>query len=53
MVIREVVLHEVATDRIIAMWKAFSARRPGDESLLDGELLADVPVGHVLGGGRP
>ncbi len=45
----EVILHDVATDSIIAMWNAFSARRPGDESLLDSELLSDVPVGHVLG----
>ena len=45
----EVVLHDVARDRMVAIWNAFSARKPGDESLLDPELLADVPAGQVLG----
>jgi predicted transcriptional regulator YheO len=45
----EVALHDVATDRLVAVWNPFSARRPGDESLLDPELLADVPPGQVLG----
>jgi D-arginine utilization repressor len=30
----EVVIHEVATDRIVAIWNSFSGRRVGDESLL-------------------
>ena len=45
----EVVLHDVARDRVVAIWNAFSARRPGAESLLDPALLADVPPGQVLG----
>jgi predicted transcriptional regulator YheO len=45
----EVVLHDVALDRMVAIWNAFSARKPGAESLLEPELLADVPPGQVLG----
>ena len=45
----EVALHDVARDRLIAIWNGFSARKPGEESLLDPELLADVPRGQVLG----
>lgn len=45
----EVALHEVARDRLVAIWNAFSARKPGQESLLDPGLLADVPAGRVLG----
>lgn len=45
----EAVLHDVARDRIVAIWNAFSARKPGDESLLDPQLLANVPLGQVLG----
>ena len=45
----EVVLHDVARDRVVAIWNAFSARKPGAESLLEPELLADVPPGQVLG----
>jgi len=30
----EVVVHDLATDRILAIWNAFSGRRPGDSSLL-------------------
>ena len=45
----EVVLHDVARDRIVAIWNAFSARKPGDESLLDPDLLVDVTQGQVLG----
>jgi D-arginine utilization repressor len=30
----EVVIHEVATDRIVAIWNSFSGRQVGDESLL-------------------
>jgi predicted transcriptional regulator YheO len=45
----EVVLHDVNKDRVVAIWNAFSARKPGAESLLDPALLADVPPGQVLG----
>jgi predicted transcriptional regulator YheO len=45
----EVALHDVARDRLVAIWNAFSARRPGEESLLDPKLLAGLPQGHVLG----
>jgi predicted transcriptional regulator YheO len=45
----EAVLHDVARDRVVAIWNAFSTRRPGAESLLDPDLLADVPSGKVLG----
>jgi len=45
----EVVLHDVASDRIVGIWNAFSTRKPGDESLIDPELLADLPAGRVLG----
>jgi predicted transcriptional regulator YheO len=45
----EVALHDVARDRLVAIWNAFSARKPGEESLLDPELLAGFPQGQVLG----
>ena len=45
----EVALHDVARDRLVAIWNAFSARKPGEESLLDPELLAGLPQGQVLG----
>lgn len=45
----EAVLHDVARDRVVAIWNAFSTRKPGAESLLDPELLADVPPGQALG----
>lgn len=45
----EVVLHDVKLDRVVAIWNAFSSRKPGAESLLEPELLADVPPGQVLG----
>jgi predicted transcriptional regulator YheO len=45
----EAVLHDVARDRVVAIWNAFSNRKPGAESLLDPALLADVPPGQVLG----
>ena len=45
----EVVLHDVARDRVVAIWNAFSNRKPGAESLLDPALLADVPPGQALG----
>ncbi|WP_198412744.1 helix-turn-helix domain-containing protein [Cryobacterium flavum] len=45
----EVVLHDMARDRVVAIWNAFSARKPGAKSLLDPGLLADVPPGQVLG----
>ncbi len=30
----EVVIHDVASDRVVAIWNSFSGRRVGDESLL-------------------
>jgi len=45
----EVVLHDVQRDRVVAIWNAFSSRKPGAESLLEPELLAEVPSGQVLG----
>lgn len=45
----EIVLHDVARDRVVAIWNAFSSRKPGAESLLDPALLADVPPGQILG----
>ncbi|HVJ42854.1 MAG TPA: PAS domain-containing protein [Dongiaceae bacterium] len=38
----EVVIHDIATDRIVRIWNAFSKRRPGDPSYLghDPDLLA-------------
>lgn len=45
----EVALHDVERDRLVAIWNPFSTRSPGDESLLDPELLADVAAGRVLG----
>lgn len=30
----EVVVHDLQTDRILAIWNAFSGRRPGDQALL-------------------
>jgi D-arginine utilization repressor len=30
----EVVLHDLRTDRVVALWNAFSKRKPGDPSLL-------------------
>ena len=45
----EAVVHDVARDRVVAIWNAFSARKPGAESFLDPALLADVPPGEVLG----
>jgi predicted transcriptional regulator YheO len=45
----EVALHDVARDRLVAIWNAFSGRKPGEASLLDPELLAGFPQGQVLG----
>lgn len=45
----EAVVHDVSRDEVIAIWNPVSGRRPGDPSLLEAELLADVPAGTVLG----
>ncbi len=45
----EVAAHDVSSDRLVAIWNAFTSRRPGEVSLLDPELLADAPEGHVYG----
>jgi D-arginine utilization repressor len=44
----EVVVHDVATDRIAAIWNPFSGRREGDPSLLD-ELPEPIGPSGVLG----
>lgn len=45
----EVALHDVRADRVVALWNDGSGRRPGDESLLDPQLLGDLPDGHLFG----
>ena len=45
----ELALHDVRADRVVALWNDRSGRRPGDESLLDPQLLGDLPDGQVLG----
>lgn len=51
----EVVVHDLAGDRIAAIWNPFSGRRAGDPSLLD-ELPGDMgilgPYPKVLAGGQ-
>jgi predicted transcriptional regulator YheO len=44
----EVVVHELATDRIVAIWNGFSGRKVGDPALLD-ELPDPLPAGGVYG----
>lgn len=43
----EVVLHDLASDRIVAIWNPISGRVPGDPSLIDelGDLGRDAPIG--------
>ncbi|WP_051969800.1 helix-turn-helix transcriptional regulator [Kitasatospora azatica] len=48
----EVVLHDVATDRILAIWQPMSGRGPGDPSLL-GELDQLDPSGQGVYGPYP
>lgn len=40
----EVVIHDIASDRVVRIWNAFSKRRPGDPSYLghDPDLLAEA-----------
>jgi predicted transcriptional regulator YheO len=42
----EVVIHDVASDRIVRIWNAFSKRQPGDASYLghDPDLLAEADL---------
>jgi predicted transcriptional regulator YheO len=42
----EVVIHDIATDRVVRIWNAFSKRRPGDPSYLghDPDLLAGAEI---------
>jgi predicted transcriptional regulator YheO len=44
----EVVVHELATDRILAIWNGFSGRKVGDPALLD-DLPGALPPGGVYG----
>lgn len=54
----EVVVHDIASDRILAIWNPFSGRREGDPSLLDelpeadGEWTVFGPYAKVLPDGR-
>jgi predicted transcriptional regulator YheO len=54
----EVAVHDLATDRIVALWNAFSGRKPGDPALLSelpgdiGELGVYGPYAKVLPDGR-
>lgn len=54
----EVVLHDLATESIVAIWNPSSGRAPGDPSLLDDlpeswrERPVQGPYRGVLGGGR-
>lgn len=45
----EVVIHDVASDTIVRIWNPVSARKPGDPSLLEPQLLAELPAGRVIG----
>lgn len=45
----EVVVHDVARDKVLRIWNPVSGRGPGDESLLEPDLLAGVAAGTVLG----
>ncbi|HET7012648.1 MAG TPA: PAS domain-containing protein [Streptosporangiaceae bacterium] len=44
----EVVVHELATDRIVAIWNGFSGRKVGDPALLE-DLPDSLPPGGVYG----
>ncbi len=54
----EVVLHDLATDTVVAIWNPLSGRAPGDPSLLDelpaswDERPVQGPYGRVLADGR-
>jgi predicted transcriptional regulator YheO len=53
----EVVVHDVAADRILAVWNAFSGRAPGDPALLelpahDADAAVLGPYEKVLADGR-
>lgn len=47
----EAVVHDVATDTVVAIWNPVSGRRPGDPSLLGSEATGEPanPVEGVLG----
>lgn len=44
----EVVLHDLRSDRIVALWNAFSKRKPGDPSLL-GDIVDRLAEDEVFG----
>lgn len=44
----EVAIHDLASDRIVALWNPFSGRKPGDPALLS-ELPADIGERSVFG----
>ena len=44
----EVVIHDLRTDRVAAIWNSFSRRAVGDPSLL-GNIADDLEVGQVFG----
>ncbi len=45
----EVVLHDVASGRIVRLWNPISGRRPGDDSLIEPEFKALRPDSTVIG----
>jgi D-arginine utilization repressor len=45
----EAVVHDVPGDEVIAIWNPLSGRQPGDASLLEADLVADLSAGAVLG----
>lgn len=45
----EVVLHDVASSRIVRLWNPISGRRPGDDSLIEPEFQALRPGSTVIG----
>lgn len=45
----EAVIHDVASDTVLRIWNPTSARRPGDPSLIEAELLTRLSDGHIVG----
>ena len=45
----EVALHDLSSGRIVALWNPISGRRPGDESLIEGEFQSHGPGAAVIG----
>jgi D-arginine utilization repressor len=45
----EAVIHDIGQDVVVRIWNPISGRRPGDASLLDPSLLAELTDGGVAG----